>query len=354
MPPVRFRTTNLRRRIAAAETSAAQNAALERYLAVKAAAEAAGTGYQPLDPDLTAFADLTPNDDDFLQRKSGAWTNRTIAQIKADLGIDALEAALGTSFQSAHAIALVSANYSDTVSIDDKNKDLRKWGARTTVGTGIETLITASGSETEETLLSSNGITTVVSSSSSDTQDIVFYEGHTISGSDATFLQETNGGAGITLTGTTPVTLPTAVFRASRAGLESPAAGSIYFYEGGTRTDANTHLIIPSGEIQTQKASTTISSADYWFITGARASVLEKTGAWAQFRIEIKPITSVYFYPLTEWVGASDASGTINLLEPEDPWLIVPKNHDVRMAVQANAANVDVAGGMTGVLAGVQ
>jgi len=49
---------------------------------------AVGTGiWQPLDTDLTDIAALTPSNDDFLQRKSGAWTNRTIAQVKTDLGI---------------------------------------------------------------------------------------------------------------------------------------------------------------------------------------------------------------------------------------------------------------------------
>lgn len=38
------------------------------------------------DADLTTIAALTPANDDIIQRKSGAWTNRTIAQVKADLG----------------------------------------------------------------------------------------------------------------------------------------------------------------------------------------------------------------------------------------------------------------------------
>lgn len=42
---------------------------------------------QPLDSDLTAIAGLTPTNDDVVQRKSGAWTNRTMVQLKADLGI---------------------------------------------------------------------------------------------------------------------------------------------------------------------------------------------------------------------------------------------------------------------------
>jgi hypothetical protein len=40
---------------------------------------------QPLDSDLTAISGLTPTNDDVLQRKAGAWTNRTPAQFKTDL-----------------------------------------------------------------------------------------------------------------------------------------------------------------------------------------------------------------------------------------------------------------------------
>jgi hypothetical protein len=42
---------------------------------------------QPIDGDLTAIAALTPANDDVLQRKSGSWINRTIAQLKTDLAI---------------------------------------------------------------------------------------------------------------------------------------------------------------------------------------------------------------------------------------------------------------------------
>lgn len=244
----------------------------------------------------------------------------------------------------------IESSYGEIVSIRAKRKSIRKWGSRTTVGTGIETLETAQGSETSETFVSTNAITTVVSTSASDTQVLQLYEGQTISGGNASFALENDG---ITLTGNTPVTLPTALFRATRARLASPAVGTIAFYEGGTRTDANTHLTVPPGDIQSQKASTTISSVDYWIITGATGSVLEKTSSWAAFRIEIKPITASNYYPITQWVGVSDASGTRSILDTGDPYLIVPTNHDVRLAVTANTANVDVAGGMIGVLAKV-
>lgn len=42
---------------------------------------------QPQDPDLTAIAALAPPDNDIIQRKSGAWTNRTPAQFKTDLSL---------------------------------------------------------------------------------------------------------------------------------------------------------------------------------------------------------------------------------------------------------------------------
>jgi hypothetical protein len=46
---------------------------------------------QPKDSDLTAIAALTPSNDDVLQRKAGAWTNRTMAQLAADLSASALQ-----------------------------------------------------------------------------------------------------------------------------------------------------------------------------------------------------------------------------------------------------------------------
>lgn len=57
------------------------------------AALLSAAGAQASDADLTAIAGLTPTNDDVVQRKAGAWTNRSMAQLIADL------AALGTTFQ---------------------------------------------------------------------------------------------------------------------------------------------------------------------------------------------------------------------------------------------------------------
>lgn len=72
------------------------------HAGIQAAAEATAAGalasaisglssvYQPLDSDLTAIAGLGPSNDDLIQRKSGVWVNRSIAQLLADLGLGAL------------------------------------------------------------------------------------------------------------------------------------------------------------------------------------------------------------------------------------------------------------------------
>jgi hypothetical protein len=57
-------------------------------ITLSAFSNAALDGKQPLDADLTAIAGLSPNDNDILQRKSGVWTNRSIAQYKSDLAIN--------------------------------------------------------------------------------------------------------------------------------------------------------------------------------------------------------------------------------------------------------------------------
>lgn len=50
-----------------------------------AGVKAVGDTKQPLDSDLTDIAALSATNDDVIQRKSGAWTNRTMAQLATDL-----------------------------------------------------------------------------------------------------------------------------------------------------------------------------------------------------------------------------------------------------------------------------
>lgn len=50
---------------------------------------------QPLDSSLTAIAGLSPSNDDIIQRKAGAWVNRTPAQFKSDLVLTKSDVSLG-------------------------------------------------------------------------------------------------------------------------------------------------------------------------------------------------------------------------------------------------------------------
>jgi hypothetical protein len=52
-------------------------------------AAAAAAVSQPLDSDLTALAAIAPSDDDFVQRKSGVWVNRSLAQALTDFQLPA-------------------------------------------------------------------------------------------------------------------------------------------------------------------------------------------------------------------------------------------------------------------------
>lgn len=54
---------------------------------MSAADKTALANAQPLDADLTTIAGLTATTDSFMQAKSGAWAARTVAQVKADLGL---------------------------------------------------------------------------------------------------------------------------------------------------------------------------------------------------------------------------------------------------------------------------
>lgn len=74
---------------------------------------------QPGSAELTAIAAIVPANDDIIQRKAGAWTNRTLAQLATDLGLDAgtivsIAGAISlsaTAFGKIHICTGTSANY---------------------------------------------------------------------------------------------------------------------------------------------------------------------------------------------------------------------------------------------------
>ena len=69
-----------------------------------------GADVQAYDADLAAIAGLSPANDDVIQRKAGAWTNRTMAQLKADLSLSATDVSLGNVTNDAQTKAAIVPN----------------------------------------------------------------------------------------------------------------------------------------------------------------------------------------------------------------------------------------------------
>lgn len=239
-------------------------------------------------------------------------------------------------------------------SVYKKSKSLNKFGRRTGLG-GTKATVGTFGGGLEEVLLETNGITSIVSTDLSDNQNIVV-EYHTISGGQLTFGVQT-----VTLNGQTPVTLPTACARVSRAYNSSATevAGDIYLYEGGTTTlgvpdvASEIHLQIVAGDQQSKKAATSISNVDAWLITGITTSVVAGTpgSQVVDFDLDIKSTTGVW-RPQLEWSAQIGALNTVSI--DLDPVIIVPKNHDVRIsALAASGTGIDVTASFRGHLATV-
>ena len=246
-------------------------------------------------------------------------------------------------------------DFHDDISVDEALLPLLKFGESELVGTSKATVMTLpSGIDNETLSADSNNITSVVSSSGSDTGTIVV-SGQYFSGTD--LINYTSGD--ITLTGQTAVVLPTALARVNRAYTTSAATmvGDVAFYQGGGITggspddDDQVHMILQAGEAQTQKTATSIASTDYWLVSRLTATVLEKTAAWAQVRIEMKAAASSIWYPVTQYIGVSDASGTVQV--QFDQLKVIPKNHDVRMVAKADGVSTHIAGGIDGWIASI-
>lgn len=250
-----------------------------------------------------------------------------------------------------HAIDIIWSTYWHRVGIRDKSKDLVKFGRNEAVGTTRATIMDLPSGVLHETYVSTNAITTVSSSSSSDTRQVTI-EGHTIDGDgDLTFLVQN-----VTLNGQTQVSLGTNLARCTRLyaneSSETTLVGNIYVYETDTSTagvpdtSSKVHLLIPAGEQQSRKASTTISYQDYWIITGFDSACYEKVAAYAEVRLEIKRKGGV-FRPTN---SISVNSGGFSKHEFY-PYLICPPNSDIRLTSVGSGAGTDVGGSINGVLA---
>jgi len=233
--------------------------------------------------------------------------------------------------------------------VDKKKKSLIKFGRTSQTQTTNTTIMTLPVGTYNETYATGNSIDSL-SSSASDTQTVTI-EGHTLSGSSLTFVTQN-----ATLNGNTRVALTTPLFRATRIYNTGTVnlTGDVYVFENvslssGVPTDATkVHLMIAAGRNQSEKASTSVSSVDYWIITGYYADVLEKTSAYANVILQIREYGKVF-----RGITNRSASFGVGFDIALNPYIIAPKNSDVRLVAAASAAGKEVSGGVTGYLATV-
>jgi len=241
-------------------------------------------------------------------------------------------------FKSAEAEIL--STYGDIVSVSKKAKSLRKFGQNRNLSNGAQAMIWEQGGI--EVLPASDLINSVVSTDPSDTQEIKI-EGHTLSGSDFTFTIQT-----VTLTGTTPVSI-VPMARASRIFNNGTTnfAGDVTVYQSVAGT-VHVKATGTAGLNQSLKCATTISSVDYWIVTGIIASVNKGNTGKVDFEFQIKEFGKTWRTITMPFTVKSGDTTTISI---QDEYIIIPKNADVRVVGTADSNNTLASAQLMGKLA---
>ena len=242
-------------------------------------------------------------------------------------------------YKLAHAQNAIFDTYGDTVSIWDKAKTLSKFGKNSDLDTGVRETIWETGGD--ETFKTANDIDVVVSSNPGDTQSIVI-EGHTISGTNLTFVVQT-----LTLNGTTNVSLTTPLARVTRAYNNGTTdfAGTITVKDNGSTT----HLTIngADGQNQSKKCQTSISQNDYYIITSLSGGVIGSVSATINFEFQVRDAGKVW-RTIREF-----NSSTFTDVHLETPIIIKP-NSDIRMVGTSGTNNTKAIASFSGYLALIQ
>lgn len=253
------------------------------------------------------------------------------------------------------AIRVIKSTYGDDVSIVEKRKDLIKFGTNPAVGSSGRFTIWYTGQDqANESYVAdnTNSIDSVSSNNTGDTE-VVSIEGHTMSGGDRTFVVQT-----VTLTGQTRAALTTPLNRVTRLRHADQSStnlvGEIYVYEntslssGKPSDTTKIHLTLPAGENQSQKASTSLSSQDYWIVTGFSAGYPEKTGSnITDVRLEVRRAGGV-FRPVSKPIVLSTGGDAIREF---NPYVIIPKNSDVKLTANSSTTGQEIVGDIQGYLA---
>jgi len=199
-----------------------------------------------------------------------------------------------------------------------------------------------------------NSITTVSSSNASDTTQTIVIEGMTISGTDLSFTSQ-----GVTLNGQAKVTLTTPVSRVTRISNSiGPVTtlGDVYVYEdtaisGGIPTDLSTvGNVMAVADQSTLFAGTSVSSNNYFIMTGLWAYLGKKTNAFADIRFKTKAVGTGF--SRSRVIGSiSNSSPLARIIQP---YLIITPNTDIDITGVGSTTNIDVFAGFDGVFADIR
>lgn len=246
-----------------------------------------------------------------------------------------------------HAIREIASTYGDKVEV--KPKGLLKFGMNDGLqATDVyETIWNLGGDETYAT---GNDIDSVTSSNDLDDVELII-EGHTLSGSELTFVVQS-----VTLTGNTPATLETPLYRTSRIYNNGAIEfqGDIYVFESGgiltggvPQTTSDIHLNARAFDQQSQKAATSTSKNDYLIITQWYGSVNRQNVASVDFQLQVRDFGKNF---RTRQSGSAHSQGA-GINRDLRPYLIVPPNSDIRIRGNSSANSTSADAGFNGVFA---
>lgn len=236
--------------------------------------------------------------------------------------------------------------YGDAVKASAKKKTTLKFGKNMDIDLNVpETIWTFGG---DETYTDTNSIDMVASSNAADVGVEVSINGHTVegTGANAKFTEVTQT---VTLNGQNKVALSTPVARLARSYVSGsqPLAGNMHIFEdtaltAGVPTDkTKVHLDIQGskGDQQSFKAALTMGDDEYGFLTGINISIGKRSASQVDYTFECRNPGSI-FRPVTQFSIESNAQAVF--YRPFEPYVIIPKNADVRMKAVSSVDNVEV------------
>lgn len=258
---------------------------------------------------------------------------------------------MADSFLIKYAELEAAGTYGGKWSVVSKRKSLLKFGGNANVDTAPATLWNHAG---DESYVSSNIIDKFSSSSASDTGSMVV-EGHTVTGTGAdarfTFVVQA-----VTLAGQAETNLTTPLARVSR--VYNPTGtewvGAIYVYQDDTvtagvpQTTTKIHAKVNAGGQQTEKAATTISNDDMFFISSMLVGINKKKAETADCELQVRKVGGVFLPKARVTVSST---GTSTFSERFEPYIIVPSNADVRIIGASGSGGVEVSAHISGWLA---